>query len=169
MAGSQLVTREAVRTHIFDALDSIWGGKSRTVVFELPQWDEVAAGLKERRNQRPKIVLSTNSLSAKERLRLQNVHEDRNTVIIVEPRVRTSTGDTSYALLSDDSLIHHARRLEACKLLLGGKPAQDAREVYQTVRDDEAKRLRKATAERYGVTILWNRAGATQTQEVDES
>lgn len=169
MASSQLVTREATRNHILLALAQAWGGQERTVVFAPDGWTELADGLKAVRNQRPRIILSTQALSPKERLRLQNVDEERNLVLLVEPHVRTSREDTTYSLLTDDALVLHARRIEACKLLLGGNPANDAAGVYRRVYDDELKRLKKEVIERYGVTILWNRAGASQTQDVDES
>lgn len=169
MASSQLVTREATRNHVVVALEDAWGGKERTVIFAHDGWSELADGLRAVRNQRPRIILSTQALSPKERLRLQNADEERNLVLLVEPHVRTSREDYAYSLLTDDALVLHARRIEACRLLLGGNPASDAAAVYQRVHDDETKRLKRAVAERYGVTILWNRAGASQTQDVDES
>jgi hypothetical protein len=89
-------------------------------------------------------------------------------VLLVEPHIRTSTGESQYRLLSDEELLHLARRLEACTLLLEGKPAKAAADVYRQVKADELERLRKAIGERYGVAVSWNRAGATGT-EVDSS
>ncbi len=168
MAGSQLVTREATRDHVIGALTSGWGGGERTVVFQPAGWEDVARRLRELRSVRPRVVLSTVALSSKERLRLQNIDDERNLVLIVEPTIRTSSGEVAYGLLGDDALLHHARRIEACRLLLEGRPAEPAASVYRQVRDEEAGRISKAVAERYGVAIAWHRAGPTGA-EVDDT
>ncbi len=168
MAASQLVSREAARGHILTTLAEMWGAKDRTAYYEAMEWDALQERLRAVRNIRPRIVLSTVVLTAQERLRIQNLDEKRNLVLLVEPHVRTSTGETQYRLLSDEELLHHARRFEACTLLLEGKPAKAAADVYRQVRGDELDRLRKAIGERYGVAISWNRAGATGA-EVDSS
>jgi hypothetical protein len=161
MAGSQLVTSQAAREHVLDAVDHAWNGRQRTAVHILGEWDATRRRLRELRSHRPRIVLSTHTLSPKERLQMQNLDEDRNLVLLVEPRVHTSTGDQLYSLLADEKLLHHAKRFEACKLLLGGKPGEEATKVYRQVRDDELARLRKAASERLGVAIVWHKAGAT--------
>lgn len=163
MASSQLVTRQAAQDDILSTLQAVWSGHERTAVFT-GEWDETQRRLRELRSKRPRIVLSTEALSPEERLRIQNLDEDRNLVLLVEPRPRTSTGEHRYRLLSDDALIHHARRIEACRLLLEGRPAEEAAEVYRHVRDHELGQLKKAVGERYGVAISWHRAGATGTQ-----
>jgi hypothetical protein len=159
-AASQLVTRDAARSHILDKLGELWGAKDRTALYQPMEWDALEERLRALRNVRPRIVLSTAVLTAQERLRIQNLDEKRNLVLLVEPHVRTSTGESQYRLLSDEELIHHARRLEACSLLLEGKPAKAAADIYRQVKGDELERLRKAIGERYGVAISWNRAGA---------
>ncbi|MEZ4361603.1 MAG: hypothetical protein R3B48_15560 [Kofleriaceae bacterium] len=163
MAASQLVSREAARDHILDTLGELWGAKDRTAFYLPMEWDALQERLRALRNVRPRIVLSTVVLTAQERLRIQNLDERRNLVLLVEPHVRTSTGESQYRLLSDEELLHHARRLEACILLLEGKPAKAAADVYRQVKVDELERLRKAIGDRYGVAISWNRAGATGT------
>jgi hypothetical protein len=171
MASSQLVTREAARDHVLAALAFGWKGTDeadRTVVFEPAGWDAAARRLRELRAVRPRVVLSTLALNPKERLRLQNLDEERNLVLIVEPTVRTSSGDAPYTLLGDEALLHHARRVEACRLLLEGRPVEPAATVYRTVRDEETARLRKAVAERYGVAIAWHKAGPTGA-DVDDT
>ncbi len=168
MAASQLVSREAARQHILEKLGELWGAKDRTAFYLPMEWDELQERMRTLRHVRPRIVLSTVVLTASERLRIQNLDEKRNLVLLVEPHVRTSTGESQYRLLSDEELLHHARRLEACTLLLEGKPAKAAADVYRQVKADELERLRKAISERYGVAISWNRAGATGA-EVDSS
>lgn len=168
MAASQLVTRDAARNHIVEKLGELWGAKDRTAFYLPMEWDAFQERLRALRNARPRIVLSTVVLSAQERLRVQNLDEKRNLVLLVEPHVRTSTGESQYRLLSDEELLHHARRLEACTLLLEGKPAKPAADIYRQVKSDELDRLRKAIGERYGVAISWHRAGATGA-DVDSS
>ena len=161
MAGSQLVTGPSARQHICEALEHVWGGAERTVLHFAADWEATQQQLRKRRSQRPRIALSTVTLTPKERLKLQNLDEDRNLVLIVEPRVHTSPGDMSYSLLSDEGLIQHARRIEACKLLREGRPAAETASVYRQVHDEETGRLRKAVSERLGIAIAWHRAGAT--------
>lgn len=168
MAGSQLVTNPAARQHICDSLAHSWGGSERTILHMAGDWETTQQNLRKLRARRPRIVLSTATLSPKERLKLQNLDEDRNLVLLVEPRVHTSPGDTNYSVVSDDALILHARRIEACKLLLEGRPAPETSKVYRQVQDDETNRLRKGVSERFGVAISWHRAGATGA-EVDDS
>jgi hypothetical protein len=168
MAGSQLVTREAVRDLILRALGTSWGATERTVVFQPAAWDDTARRLRELRSARPRVILSTVALGPKERLRLQNIDDERNLVLIAEPVVRTSSGEAAYNLLGDESLLHHARRVEACRLLLEGRPAEPAATVYRDVRDEEGRRLAKAVAERFGVAIAWHRAGDTGA-DVDDT
>lgn len=168
VAASQLVTRDAVQKHILDKLSDLWGAKDRTALYLPMEWDALHEQLRALKNVRPRIVLSTVVLSAQERLRIQNLDEKRNLVLLVEPHVRTSTGESQYRLLSDEELLHHARRLEACTLLLEGKPAKAAADIYRQVKADEVGRLRKAIGERYGVAVSWHRAGATGA-DVDSS
>jgi hypothetical protein len=168
MAASQLVTRDAARTHILEKLSELWGAKDRTALYLPMEWDALEERLRALRTSRPRIVLSTSVLSGQERLRIQNLDEKRNLVLLVEPHVRTSTGESQYRLLSDEELLHHARRLEACILLLEGKPAKAAADIYRQVKADELERLRKAIGERYGVAVSWHRAGATGA-EVDST
>lgn len=168
MAGSQLVTSPAARQHISEALEHGWGGKDCTVVHTAEESGPTQQQLRKLRGRRPRIVLSTVTLSPKDRLKLQNLDEDRNLVLIVEPRVHTSPGDMSYSLVSDETLILHARRIEACRLLLEGRPVAETAGVYRQVHGDETARLRKGVAERFGVAIAWNRSGATGA-EVDDS
>lgn len=168
MAGSQLVTSPAARQHISDTLEHCWGGKERTVLHTAGDLVGTQQHLRKIRARRPRIVLSTVTLLPKDRLQLQNLDEDRNLVLIVEPRVHTSPGDMGYSLLSDETLILHARRIEACKLLLEGRPVPETANVYRQVEADETGRLRKGVSERLGVAIAWHRAGATGA-EVDDS
>ncbi len=168
MAASQIVTRDAAKGHVLSALEACWNGKERTTVFTAPDWSSLQEGLRGLRNARPRIVLCTTVLSAEERLRVQNADERRNLVLIVEPSVRTSTGESRYNLLTNDALLQRGRRIEACKLLLEGRPVAATADVYRQVQQDETNRLRKAVVEQYGVAISWHRAGATGT-EVDDS
>jgi hypothetical protein len=168
MAASQIVTRDAARGHVLSALEACWNGKDKTTVFTAPDWSSLQEGLRRLRSSRPRIVLCTTVLSPEERLRVQNTDEKRNLVLIVEPSVRTATGESRYNLLTNDALLHRARRIEACKLLLEGRPVAESADVYRHVLQDESNRLRKAVSEQYGVAISWHRAGATGTQ-VDDS
>lgn len=168
MASSDRVAGDAVREHIMAAVSSAWGAPERTAIFPSGDWDGLKARLRELRNQRPRIVLSLTVLSSQERLRVQNLDEQRNLVLIVEPKVRTESGSPGYSLLHDDGLDHRARRLEACKILLEGRPAEDSSKIYRRVRDDEQTRLASEVADRYGTTLTWERAGASDSQ-VDAS
>lgn len=168
MAASQLVTRDAARNHILEKLAELWGARDRTALYLPMEWDALQERLRALRNARCRIVLSTVVLSPQERLRIQNLDEKRNLVLLVEPHVRTSTGESQYRLLSDEELLHHARRLEACILLLEGKPAKSAADIYRQVKADELERLRKALGERYGVAVSWHRTGPTGA-DVDSS
>ena len=168
MAASQIVTREAAQEHILGTLKACWNGSDKTTIFSAPDWPSLQDGLRSLRSARPRIVLCTTVLSPEERLRVQNADEKRNLVLVVEPSVRTSTGHMRYNLLTNDGLVHRARRIEACKLLLEGRPAEEAARVYRQVRQDEENRLRKAVAQQYGVAVSWHRAGATGAP-VDDS
>ena len=170
MAASQLVTWDAIRDHVLGAVSDGWGAPDLTAIYMPGDGDALARRLVELRARRPRYLLSAAILTPAERLELQNLDEKRNLVLLIEPRFRTSTGagDDRYRLLSDDVLVLHARRIEACKLLLEGSPAAEAARVYRSVRDTEQEKLRKAIAERYGHYVAWHRAGATGSP-VDET
>lgn len=165
MARSGAVTSAAIRSHIEARLLDQWGDRRRTALYDGDK-DALRARLREIRGQRPRFVLSTKSLQGRGRLHLQNLDEDRNVVLLVEPLIRSA--GTTYRLFSDEQLIHHARRFEACRLLLESSPNPEAAAVYRSVRDKEQHRLQKAIQERYGSYISWNRAGP-DTSDVDDS
>jgi hypothetical protein len=168
MAGSNLVTGQAVSDHIRDGIFQVWGGRDRTALYVRGDTEGAQRRLRELRSHRLRVLLSTASLSPKERLRLQNLDEERNLIILVEPQVHTSDGEVDYSMFSDEVFLHHARRYEACKLLLEGSPGEVSTKVYRQVRDDEANRLRRAISDRLGVAVAWRRAGATGA-DVDDS
>jgi hypothetical protein len=167
MAGSQLVTGAAARDHVRHALDQVWGSGHRTAVHLADEFEATARRLRELRKERPRLLLSTVALSPKARLRLQNLDDDRNLVLLVEPKVHTSSSDAAYNLLSDEGLLRLGRRLEACRLLLEGRPAPAAAAVYREVLEAETTRLRKEVTDKYGVAVAWHQAGATGA-EVDD-
>lgn len=171
MANAEIIGA-AWRAHILAALHREWGAPAQTAVFELGEQDALSRRLRELRGQRPRYLLSTVSLSPRRRLELQNLDEARNLVLLIEPRVRTSDGapgqEIEYNLFNDEALRQSARRVEACRLLLEGRPAPDSARVYREVHDRESARLRQLVRERYGVYIAWNRAGASGAP-VDES
>lgn len=167
MAGSQLVTWDAVRMHILDAVNTCWGAPDQTAVYVPDDKAAVSHRLAELRGKRPRYIVSTATLTPAERLELQNLDERRNLVLLVEPTVRTGAKDARYRLLEDDSLVRHARRIEACKLLLEGRPAAEVGRVYREVQSAAVGQLQKAVSERFGTYIAWNRAGATGSP-VDE-
>lgn len=159
MANSQRVTRPAARQHILETLKSTWGSPDITAVLDDGDWVATKKCLREIHPRRPRILLSTRTLTAAERLRAQNLDDDRNLVLLVEPKMRTATGDSSYSLLGDDGLMRAARRIEACTLLLEGRPEAKVAKVYRDVRDQESKALREGIQDRYGVTIQWHKGG----------
>lgn len=163
MAVSDRVSGDAVREQIIAAIESKWGARERTAIFASTDWDGLKSRLRELRGQRPRVVLSLTVLSHQDRLRVQNLDEQRNLVLIVEPKVRTESGGPGYSLLHDDDLELRARRIEACKILLEGRPAEDSEEVYRRVRDEERTRLAAEVADRYGTTIVWEKAGASDS------
>jgi len=167
LASSQRIGREAVRTHILDALTKRWGDSKRTAVYADRDKAQLADRLSGLSGQRPRLLLSTVTLDPATRLELQNLSPDRNLVLLVEPLVHTGGGG-SYSLLADEALAHPARRIEACALLLESRPSEEARAVYADVHRAERSRLSDAIAERYGRYIAWHRAGASGS-EVDES
>ncbi|KIG19088.1 putative ATPase (AAA+ superfamily) [Enhygromyxa salina] len=168
MASSDRVTPDAVNESILDALSSAWGLAEQTAILKPMNEDALRGELRGLRRQRPRIVLSTVALSSKDRLRIQNLEDQRNLVLIVEPSVRTDTNAENYSLFSDEDLLHRARRVVACKLLLEGRPASESAVVYRKVLDDDSNRLRRLVTERYGTTTIWEKAGATDSQ-VDSS
>ena len=109
MAASQIVTRDAARGHVLSVPETCWNGKERTTVFTAPDWSSLQEGLRSLHNARLRIVLCTTVLSPEERLRVQNADEKRNLVLMVEPSVRTSTGESRYNLLTNDALRRRAR------------------------------------------------------------
>lgn len=168
MAGSQGVTRSAARQHILEALKLTWGSSDITAVLDDDDWPATKKRLREIHPRRPRILLSTRTMSSVERLKAQNLDDDRNLVLLVEPKMRTATGAGSYSMLGDEILVRAAKRIEACNLLLEGKPDGKVALVYRTVREQETKALREGIQERYGVTIQWHQAGPDGSN-VDES
>jgi hypothetical protein len=168
MANSSLVSSDAVQENIQRGIEAAWGAPGETAVYFPGDKDGLVRRMAELRGKRPRFLVSTAVLSPAERLELQNLDERRNLVLLIEPRVRTSMGDGRYRLLSDDVLVRLARRIEACKILLEGRPATEAARVYRETREADAIALRKVITERYGSYIAWHRAGATGAA-VDDS
>lgn len=171
MANADVIA-SAWRGHIVGALASVWGAPAQTAIFEPGELDALTRRLRDLRGQRPRFVLSMASLTPKRRLEVQNLDEARNLVLLIEPRVRTGSGgptrEIEYNLFNDDALRQPARRVEACRLLLEGRPAPESAKVYRDVHDKETARLRELVRERFGVYIAWNRAGATGA-DVDDT
>jgi hypothetical protein len=162
VARSPRVTEDACRQVALGVLATAWGDKPRTA---LHTGDIEATGraLKALGSARHKFVVSTRSLSRSpdDRLRLQNLDARRNLVLLVEPRIETTRNDAVYDFVADDEVRRSARRIEACRLLLEGSPAADARAVYDQVRRHEESRIAQSAADAFGVYVAWSRAGAT--------
>lgn len=142
-----------IRDHILEA----WGAKDASVLHAQGDLKPTEAALAKLKGARLRWVITTRPLPPSERLAVQNLDARRNLVAIVEPRVRTNGFD----LLSDPELRRLARRLWACKSLLGSSPKPDAAKTYRDTLKSESERLRAAIGERYGVYIAWHRQGAT--------
>ena len=166
VARSKRVTREARISEIDDRLLARWG--KPTVIHREPSTESTARDLKALGRQRPRCVLSTSVLTPEQRLRLQNLDQRRNTVVVIEPLVRTTTGGDGYDLYGDKALLDDAAQIVACNLLIEGKPDAKAADYYTRRRKDVRARLQRAVGERFGRFIVWTRAGATG-DPVDES
>ena len=166
VARSKRVTREAKLSEIDDRLLAKWGGAG--VIHREPGTETTARELKAMGRKRPRCVLSTSVLSPEQRLRLQNLDERRNTVVVLEPLVRTTTGGAEYDLYSDRALLDDAAQVVACNLLIEGKPDVKAADYYTRRRKDVRGRLQRAIGERYGRFVVWQRSGAT-TDVVDDT
>lgn len=170
VAHSQQVTREAAFSVIEEMLLAAWGDNKRTVLHgrghqELPA---IERRLKDLGSVRPMFLISTCSLEPTRRLELQNLHPDRNLVLLIEPRYKPERGtEYAYELLTDAELTARARVIEACRRLLEGKPEASSAAVYRDVRSREESRLKQDIAERYGYYVSWHRSGANDAA-VDE-
>lgn len=169
VASSPSVTREAWQAVILDTMLKRWGGKDRTVVYT-GDADEVKPKLSQLTSRGPCVLLSVRCLDPKERLKLQNLAERRNLVLLVEPLAGTDLGrcEGRYDLRNDERLVRHARAIEACNLLLDGQPTTESAAVYREVRAARQKELAEAIAEKYGFYVSWNKAGAADAP-VDDS
>jgi len=166
VARSNRVTREARLSELDDRLLAKWG--KTAVIHREPSTDETARELKALGRQRPRCVLSTSVLTPEQRLKLQNLDERRNTVVVIEPLVRTTTDGLGYSICGDRSLLEDAAQIVACNLLIEGRPDAQAAAYYTSRRKDVRARLQRALGERFGRFIAWNRSGATR-DAVDES
>ncbi len=174
VALSPRVTDDACREILIDELGKRWGDPRRTLVFpgarDAATLTATGRALRDLGRQRPKFLLSTRSLARELdlRLELQNLDEQRNLVLLIEPELETSLSGATFDLLADDDLLKRARRIEACNRLLESQPRAEARATYEEVRATERKRVQQRIAEVYGVYVAWMRAGATGTL-VDDS
>jgi hypothetical protein len=163
VAASSLVSRSAGQAILLEIAAQKWGAPELTALYQHPDRENLRQRLKELGRQRPHIVLSTAALSPAVRLEIQNLDERRNLLLLVEPRIRITTEGAPYHLLGDESLLRRAIRIQACSLLLEGRPEPTSARIYEQVRLEERQRLGRELAERYGTYINWNRAGATGT------
>ena len=166
VARSKRVTKEARLSEIDDRLLARWGAPA--VIHRDPAAEATARELKAMGRKRPRCVLSTSVLSPEQRLKLQNLDERRNTVVLIEPLVRTTTAGGNYDLYADGALHDQAAQIVACNLLIEGRPDAKAAAYYTTRRKTVRGRLQRAIGERFGRFVMWNRAGATG-DPVDDS
>lgn len=169
MASSPAVTRGAWQKIIVGALEKRWKDTDRTVIYE-GNAEEIRPTLNQLAARGLCYLISVRALSPPQRLALQNLAERRNLVLLLEPAVGTDLGrkESRYDLRNDERLVQRARRIEACNLLIEGQPAADSAAIYREERKKEREALGKEVAERYGVYVSWNQAGASEA-EVDDS
>ncbi|MCB9662373.1 MAG: ATP-binding protein [Sandaracinaceae bacterium] len=162
VAHSQQVTHEAWQTVIRETIQSAWGQTSGMVLYTPSSNDSAATRKKlhEATGTPATYLVSTTTLNARDRLRLQNLAPRRNLMLLIEPAFQPDrrAGD-DYSLLTDSELMNRARIIEACKILLEGRPEEEPAKVYQLTRAAEQRRLQQEVSERYGIYVSWHRAG----------
>jgi hypothetical protein len=163
VARSPQVDETSCRHLIQDAAADRWGAEGKTA-FYTGDVEAVRRELKKIGNKRPKFLVSTRTLRPQQRLRLQNLDERRNTVLLIEPFIRDSE---QYDLLSDDRLLEHARRIEACNRLLEANPDAEAAAAYRDVRQKERNSLDAIIKEHYGFYVRWNEAASSVSRVKD--
>lgn len=169
LADSQQVAHSAQRSVIHETLLQRWGDAARTAIYTgEADRDAVAEDLRRARGKRPLFVLCTVALDPQKRLTLQNLHDQRNLVLLLEPRVQVSGEGGAYDLHGDPEIIGPARRIQACNLLLEARPGAEARLQYEEIRRRNLSTLGKRLDQRYGLAVIWLRAGS-DTGPVDES
>lgn len=158
VASSQLVQQDACWQHIAATLRQVWGAEDQTILYRHPDREGAQHALQSNR-QRLRYLISTASLDAATRLQLQNLAERRNMVLLIEPRIRVGVNGGPYNLLGDEGMRQLAARIEACHLLLSGKPGAEAQRIYRAALTEAAEQLQRHVREAYGIYIRWNRSG----------
>ena len=166
VARSPQVDDATCRQIVVDALIARWGRPTQTATFR-GELEQTRRDLR-KINARPRFLISTRSLTPRERLALQNLHERRNLILLIEPRVRSDKHDDTYNLLADDDALRLARRIEACNILLEGHPDASSAKIYRETSRQEETALATLISERYGRYVDWSRSGSSQS-EVDDT
>lgn len=157
LANSNRITHAQNEASLKEQLLKVWAAPDRTVFHTgHPNDDKFTAQTLRERGRRVRFLLSPRVLTPEERWRLQNLDPHRNLVILIEPHSHSVRGLPGFSVFSDDILLDHARRIQACNLLLESQPSPASAQVYREVREQDEREVRKHFEQLYGQHVQWN-------------